>query len=48
MKTIREQYYEIYGIVDEGAIVPREDLRGSEEVTECPELLELLWTTENN
>lgn len=48
MKTIREQYCEIYGIADEGEIVSKEELQNREEVLVCPEPLKSLWTTENN
>lgn len=44
----KDQYINIYGIVDEGEIVSKEELSGREEVPPCPEHLSLSWTAEKN
>lgn len=43
-----EKVKNYYGVVDEGDIVPEEELQDREEVVVCPVHMTLSWRTEEN
>jgi hypothetical protein len=43
-----EKVKNYYGVVDEGDIVPVEELQDREEVVVCPAHMTLSWRTEEN